>query len=559
MKLENVCDRVKYNIEEILNKYTHEKLNEKLSSKDVREICRELKIGKIVFRLKYISGVKSGQKFDYVFFDLKSECEQGILYLYEIDGKSVGEVEIYPLKGAKGNNDYQALSDLLCLLVRVKNSSKFLDKVQYYDTQTGVPNLRLVKEKISKLRPDGDLSEYAIIYANVQNFKYINDCGGVASGDVAIVKYTHKLVALAKEDEAIGRLGGDHFILCVKRDSLDLILKNLECITISDLPNIGDRKFVLSAWAGVMISDDKSLDFDVRMQCAVDAYTMAKAVMKQRVVYYDTSFKNRMDWSRIVRELLGKRIKEQDIYPVFQAKVNMRTGELVGFEALSRWNYKGRIVSPNDYVPILDAHGMIHSLDMKILHKTCECIRKWLDMGIDIPVISVNISRKNLFVPDIDKIMIDIVNSVGIDSKYLDIEITESSTEEEFSRLIDFIRKMRAMGFKISIDDFGVGYSSLSLLHTIDADVIKFDKSFADNICISNKVEYIVETIVNYANKIGMTTIAEGVESIEQGKKLVSIGCEYCQGFYYGVPLSYEDATNRIIHPDYKPIDAYED
>ena len=540
--------------EKLLKVSTHEKLNKDLSSEEIAEICERLFIGKVNLKLINKEAKENNRICTRTIFDGECECEEAIDYLYPLNDIRDRQISIYPKKGYSEIPEYSIFANLLFLITYELTTTRVLNRSRYIDQQTGVPNLRAVKEKISSLVKDGDYSDYIIIYSNIQNFKYINDCGGVECGDKAIVMYTQKLVALAEEDEAIGRLGGDHFIICIKRRNQQKIMHALAGITLTDLPNTGDRKFVISSWAGVMISDDKKLDFDERMQCAVDAYTLAKNRLKQRVVFFNEKFKAKMDWTRNVRELLGKSIDKQEIYPVFQAKINMRTGELVGFEALCRWNYLGQVIPPSEYINILNNQGMIHNLDMYILRKTCQNLRKWEDVGIDYPTISVNISRKNLFIPNIEEVIHEITTETGIDPSKLDIEITESATEDEFSRLLNFITRMRQYGYKISIDDFGVGYSSLSLLHTIDADIIKFDKSFADNICSSNKVEYIVESIVNYANKIGMTTIAEGVETKEQGLKLLDIGCDYCQGFYYGEPVSFEEAGEIIKNPHYKPI-----
>lgn len=540
--------------EKLLKVCTHEKLNKDLSREEIAEICERLFIGKVNLKLINNEAKGSNRICTRTIFDGECECEEAIDYLYPLNDTRADQISIYPKKGYSEIPEYSIFANLLFLITYEITTTRVLNRSRYIDQQTGVPNLRAVKEKISSLVKDGDYSDYIIIYSNIQNFKYLNDCGGVECGDKAIVMYTQKLVALAEEDEAIGRLGGDHFIICVKKRNQQKIMHALAGITLTDLPNTGDRKFMISSWAGVMISDDKKLDFDERMQCAVDAYTLAKNRLKQRVVFYNEKFKAKMDWTRNVRELLGKSIDKQEIYPVFQAKINMRTGELVGFEALCRWNYLGQVIPPSEYINILNNQGMIHNLDMYILRKTCQNLRKWEDMGIDYPTISVNISRKNLFIPNIEEVIHEITTETGIDPSKLDIEITESATEDEFSRLLNFITRMRQYGYKISIDDFGVGYSSLSLLHTIDADIIKFDKSFADNICSSNKVEYIVESIVNYANKIGMTTIAEGVETKEQGLKLLDIGCDYCQGFYYGEPVSFEEAGEIIKNPHYKPI-----
>ena len=543
-----------YMFNNLLRLCTHEKLNKDLIAEDVKELCNWLHIGKLNLELTDIE-IEEKLLYSYELYNIKEECGKEFTYSYPVGQYRQGKVIISLLKGYDKDENLDTFANIITLITNNVNCAKMINRAKYYDAQTGVANLKFVKEKMNRLLDEGNkISDYAIIYANIQNFKYINDSWGVAAGDAAIIKYTHTLVGLAKEDEAIGRLGGDHFIICVKRDSLDNILEALGGIVITGLPGTGGRKFELAAWAGIMVNDDDNMTFDVRMQAAIDAYSMAKNRLKKRVVYYNSGFKDTMDWTRKVRGLFSKSIEELNIYPVLQAKVNMKTGKLVGFEALCRWQYEGKIIPSVKYIPILDSNGMIHELDMYMLRVVCSLIREWLDCNIKIPVISVNISRKNLFIDNIEDKIYNITKEVGVDPKYIDIEITESSTEDEFSKLQVFISKMHKLGFAISIDDFGVGYSSLSLLHKIDADVIKFDKSFIDNICSSNKVEYIVESILNYANKVGVRTIAEGVENIDQGKKLLSMGCEVCQGFYYGKPLTIQEATDKLINPDYVSI-----
>ncbi|MBQ9604060.1 MAG: EAL domain-containing protein [Firmicutes bacterium] len=191
---------------------------------------------------------------------------------------------------------------------------------------------------------------------------------------------------------------------------------------------------------------------------------------------------------------------------------------------------------------------------MTILNETCIAIKQWLDMGLEPPRVSVNISRKNLFVPDIEAEIIDIINKNGLETSRIEIEITESAQEEEFNRLIDFLAKLKNQGLCISIDDFGTGYSSLSLINRINADIIKIDKSFVGSMLNDKKSSMLIETIIQIAKRLDMETIAEGVEIADEGKALIELGCVNAQGYYYSKPVDFETAARIIKEKSFKPI-----
>ena len=191
---------------------------------------------------------------------------------------------------------------------------------------------------------------------------------------------------------------------------------------------------------------------------------------------------------------------------------------------------------------------------MAIFRETCIAIRRWKDMGLHPPRISSNFSRKNLFVPDIEKMIYNTIHENGISVDDVEIEITESVQEAETTRLIEFVRNLKRYGLHISIDDFGTGYSSLMLIHNIDADILKIDKSFVDEIPGDHKSEVLIESIIGIARNLNMSLIAEGVETAEQGKALMRLGCMNAQGYYYSKPVDYEAATELIRCSPFRAI-----
>ena len=166
----------------------------------------------------------------------------------------------------------------------------------------------------------------------------------------------------------------------------------------------------------------------------------------------------------------------------------------------------------------------------------------------------MNFSKKNIFIPEIEKKIITAIRDNNVNTSMFEIEITETAKESEIGRLIDFVRILKENGFKISIDDFGTGYSSLSLIHNINADEVKIDQSFIRKLGRDEKSLILIESIVSIANRLNMQIIAEGVENTEEGKMLMKLGCDNAQGFYYGKPVDFEDMTRILKNPDFKAL-----
>lgn len=175
-------------------------------------------------------------------------------------------------------------------------------------------------------------------------------------------------------------------------------------------------------------------------------------------------------------------------------------------------------------------------------------------MGLNPPRISTNFSRKNLYVADVEEKICRVIRDCGIRTEDVEIEITESVSEDEQGRLIGFIRRLKSMGLHIAVDDFGTGYSSMALIHNIDADVLKIDKSFVDEVSEKPKSRVLIESIISLAKRLNMSVIAEGIETAEQGQELLRLGCPYAQGYYYSKPVDFDAATELIRVPSFQAI-----
>lgn len=450
---------------------------------------------------------------------------------------------------------YAYLADIVFSLISRQNMRKMLDYAEMTDMQTGIPNsiqLRSFYHSLISTVPPEDLY---VVYINLQHFKFINESSGAAAGDEAIVQYSRHLVRMMKDGEFACRMGGDNFVLLVRKENFRELVEKLHCVRLMDLQHAPNRTYEIAAWIGVSdMEPGEKKGLRTRIEEASNACGIAKSKIRKDVLFYNKEIGRIMGSRMHIIGMFGPAVKNHEFKPYYQPKVDMRTGELIGFEALCRWIHGDEFIMPDQFIPILDREGLIHDLDMIIFRQACEAIRSWKDEGLTPPRVSTNFSRKNLFVPGIENKILDTIRNCGISTRDVEIEITETVQESEFQRLMEFVHTLKKAGLHISVDDFGTGYSSLSMIRNIDADAIKIDKSFVEEAPRDKKSRVLIDSITHIASQLEMDIVAEGVETAEQGKRLMQYGCYTAQGFYYSRPVSFEAATEIIRNPHFRPI-----
>jgi len=494
-----------------------------------------------------------------ILYESDEETDLKLVYPYFFRGAEYVHAYIEFKKGiVKEDLDlelYEFLADMIYTLASRRNMRIMLDFAETMDLLTGIPNVIYMGNKYDELTQRVDPQELLVIRLNIQNFKHINEVGGANCGDEVIIKYARTIIGFINEDECVCRLGGDNFVAFIYKDNLEEFEGKLNNIVINHLENAKNHTFEISTWMGISeLADGEIKPFGIRLNDASSACDVGKSTLKKRKVYFNKDLVKIISYGHDIIAMFKPAIRNREFVPYFQPKVDMRSGEVVGFEALCRWSHEGRTIYPDQFIPILDQAGLIPELDIEIFRRTCSMIKIWKDMGLKYPVISTNFSKKNLYVPDLEYRIIETIKENGLNNEDLEIEITESVKEDEVERLIQFVKRLRENGVHISIDDFGTGYSSLSLIHNIDAEIIKIDKSFVNTLLIDKKSNVLVESIISIAERLGIRTIAEGVESEEQGRVLQMLGCSIAQGYYYSKPMDYEAATEVIKNPVYKPI-----
>ena len=288
--------------------------------------------------------------------------------------------------------------------------------------------------------------------------------------------------------------------------------------------------------AGVYKNVDKSLDASVMFDRAHMAISLIKNDYHRYVAYYDDEMRSDTLWNQLISSELENAISEKQIVPYIQAIVDAN-GKIVGGEVLVRWNHpRYGLMKPNKFVPIFEKNSMITTIDKYMWRCACEILADFNKKGMDI-FISINISPKDFYFLDVHKELVDLTNEYGINPNNLRVEITETMMMADKENRISILNKIKDSGFILEMDDFGSGYSSLNMLKDMPVDLLKIDMMFITGNKYKEKTHTIIKNIVSLSDELGIVSLTEGVENVEQFKMLQEMGCKLYQGFYFSKPL----------------------
>lgn len=439
----------------------------------------------------------------------------------------------------------------LCAFAIVQSISSAME-YSYIDPMTKIHNSGWALAKGGKLHFQKRLVHYTAIFLNIKDCKFINKQVSNPCGDQVIRIYAKHLESLLKNHGFIGRFGGDNFIVFVKNDYLDKFLKELQNVYVT-VNHDGEQKTLhVLARCGIAKVNQRDEYLEIINHTSI-ALSLAKQGT-QDIVYYIDQMTEVFLHEKDVLAKYKSALARGEFVAYYQPKVNIQTRELCGAEALCRWiKQDGTIEPPMNFIPVLEHNGKILELDYFIFEKVCEDIKKWLETGFKPVRISSNFSALHLNDPAFVENILKIKNKYNIDGKYLEIEFTESSGCTNINRLQEVSTALKKEGLHISIDDFGTGFSSLSMVQDFCADIVKLDKSFLYRaIDGSEKDKTFMTDIVHMMRNQGQTVLCEGVETIEQLNFLEDIGCNFVQGFYFDAPLPLLKFEDLLVSPIYE-------
>lgn len=387
-------------------------------------------------------------------------------------------------------------------------------------------------EAAAYLRHSG-ARDVSIVCFDVDHFKLFNDLHGLDCGD-ELLRYLGRALALRFSPDGaqpLARLAADTFALCatgIRPERVERILVDIS----SECPNGIDA----IVRAGVYRIEDPASPVSIMCDRAVIALRTVKGSYFDRVALYDPGMREALVLEREVVAGIESALREDRIELFLQPKCNIRTGKIVGAEALARWRHPERgIVAPGEFIPLIERNGLVRSLDLRVWEKTAAWIRGLIDEGVQPVPVSVNVSRADIYLVDVAAELHALVERYGIEPSLIEVEITESAYSERPDRIVAAFDALAERGFTVLMDDFGSGYSSLNMLKDINVDVLKIDMRFLDR--DDRRSKDIMESVIRMARWLDLPVIAEGVETREQVNFLLDVGCSYAQGYYYARPM----------------------
>jgi diguanylate cyclase (GGDEF)-like protein/PAS domain S-box-containing protein len=432
---------------------------------------------------------------------------------------------------------------ILSDITELKEYQRRIEHLAHYDALTGVPNRVLLADRLNLAIVQARRYPRSLIlaYLDIDRFKDVNDKYGHETGDQLLITIAHRLRDALREGDTLARLGGDEFVAVItdldRQAEYKPILDRL--LGAAAIPiEIQQNTFQLSASLGVTLFPQDDSNADTLLRHAAQAMYLAKQAGKNRYHLFDPDKELKTLTHHKRLERIAQAIEQNEFELYYQPKVNMRTGVVVGAEALIRWRHPERgLVPPGDFLPLIEGNELMVRLGDWVLDAALRQMTAWYGQGLDIAV-SVNIAACHLqqadFLLNLEKKM---AAHPTIRHNCLEIEILETAALEGIGRISSLIEGCQAFGVRFSLDDFGTGYSSLTYLRRLPANVLKIDQSFVREMLSDSGDMAIIEGIIGLAAAFGRTVIAEGVETPEHGERLLRLGCELAQGYGIARPM----------------------
>lgn len=467
--------------------------------------------------------------------------------------------EIYPVwlsislvRDKRGNPEYHIAS--FSDITERKQQEAQIEHLAFHDLLTGLPNRRLLIDRIQVAIAQAarDANGLALLFVDLDRFKTINDSLGHQAGDQLLRLVGERLKSWVRSGDTVSRVGGDEFIvLCPDCDSPEgaSSLGDKLLGAIAQPYQIGDTELVITASIGIALYPDNGADANSLIGNADVAMYLAKENDRNNYQFYSPEL-NARNLERLQMELrLRHALEEGEFLLYFQPQIDARDGKIVGAEALIRWlEPELGLIPPGRFIPLAEETGQIQAIGEWVLQQSCRHLKKWQEMGLTNLPIAINISarqfKQSSFVDTIGQTMAE----HELPAHLLELELTESMLMKDVPQTTAKLNQLKKMGFRISIDDFGTGFSSLNYLRHFPLDVLKIDQSFVRELFDEGAALAIIESIIALARSLGMRTVAEGVETAEQRAILESSGCDILQGYLISRPLPEAEFLEWVQH-----------
>lgn len=485
-------------------------------------------------------------------FDFISKNEVHFLHYEKVNINNWFVITIAPGSSiAKELNIFLSISLGLCFIMAImiilffvylyglnKKKNQELYEIAYIDPNTKLGNESYFKEKGIEFLQTKSKNKYIAMF-DINKFKHFNKIYDYEFCNEILKSFGNLLKIKLPKDSIVCHFRGDIFVSAFTyqgniKSLMNQIFKELESLKIFTI-NIH-----LNVSVGLYKITSEDVDINKILDKVDSAHNLAKGPYNSNYYLFDNSLESKILEEEQIEIEMEEALKNNEFKIFYQPKIYVKNGEFAGAEALVRWQKKDSLIPPDKFIPLFEKNKFIIKLDLYVLEQVCKDMNEWKRILKKLPIISVNVSKEHFSDENFIDEYIKIIDKYEIDHKNIDLEITESATSDESIDIIKIIRNIKKKGFIVSLDDFGVGYSSLGMLQQLDIDIIKIDKTFIDQADLKSE-----QNIINYislmSQKMGVKTIVEGIEKEDQVKFIQKLECDMIQGYYYSKPIPKKD------------------
>lgn len=529
--------------------------NEAAMSQIITPICKALQIAKVTVDSYNTPQDEAEKRGDTTIYFEEGEPSLTNPYVSreESGGHSVVWITIYERQDAEPwtEEDLEKVHVFQKAFYAFTGRIRLLDLIDIrtsMDMQLQVFNLSSVMELIGRLVAQNRAQEFAYCYFNLKRFSLVNERVGRDQATNLMREYVHQLQNRLQDPGKIGRIGGDNFFVLFRKEDLEIVREHMRGVNFVYNKETGER-IKISAAAGYFLPSEK--DEIHRPEDVMDrvssAMMAAKKIKDKDEIIFSEEMERQQKEIKRIENSFPEAIRNGEFKVYYQPKVELKNYHLAGAEALCRWVVNGEVIPPGKFIPVLEQSTNICTLDFYMLDCVCQDLRRWLDAGKEPVRISFNLSRKHLGDMDLLKHILEIIDRNNVPHKYIEVELTETTTDVEFDDLKKIVNGLQEAGLATSVDDFGTGYSSINLIREVPWNVLKLDKCFLPT--EEEEQEFddtMLKHVVSMAQDMGLECIVEGVEKEEHVKLLQKNNCFMAQGYFFDKPMPVTDFEERL-------------
>lgn len=436
---------------------------------------------------------------------------------------------------------------------KYREAEEQINFLAHHDVLTRLPNRALLKDRIGQalISAERHQQKLALLYLDLDRFKFINDSLGHAIGDKLLVKVAERLTKQVREEDTVCRTGGDEFIILLPDTDADgaghVAQKLVENITT--LFEIDGNQLFVTLSIGISVYPDNGEDAESLNKHADTAMYRAKQAGRNQYQFFTAEMHSQIVYKLELEHALRFALDRSELSLVYQPLLDIKLNKITGAEALLRWKHPDLgMISPLDLIPIAEETGMINPIGQWILHTAIAQCKQWIEADHDL-VIAINLSAVQFNNPLLVSMITSILDEYQFPANNLELEITESVAMINIDLTIKQLKALAEAGIRLSLDDFGTGYSSLNYLKKFPIDKLKIDQSFVFDMLVDEDDAAIVDAVITLARSLGLKTLAEGVETLEHLQSLRNKGCDFMQGFLFSRPVPAEQFISLLNHP----------